>query len=37
MADPELGIAWPITLDEATVNDRDRNHPLLKDAKRFES
>jgi dTDP-4-dehydrorhamnose 3,5-epimerase len=37
MADPELGVAWPIVLDQATVNDRDRNHPLLKDAKRFES
>ena len=35
MADPQLGIEWPIILDEANVNDRDRNHPLLKDARRF--
>lgn len=36
MADPALGINWPISLDGATVNDRDQNHPLLKDAKRFQ-
>lgn len=36
MADPELGIEWPIPLAQATVNDRDRNHPLLKDAKVME-
>lgn len=36
MADPELGIKWPVPLNEAIINDRDRNHPMLKDAKRME-
>jgi len=36
MADPELNIQWPIPLDKANVNDRDRNHPLLKNAKVME-
>jgi dTDP-4-dehydrorhamnose 3,5-epimerase len=35
LADPEIGIEWPIPLDQATMSDRDRNHPMLKDAKRF--
>jgi dTDP-4-dehydrorhamnose 3,5-epimerase len=37
LADPEIGIEWPIPLDQAVMSDRDRNHPLLKDAKRFAS
>lgn len=37
LADPAIGINWPIDLAQATVSDRDRNHPLLKDAKRFEA
>lgn len=36
LADRSLGIKWPIPLDEAIINDRDKNHPLLKDAKRFK-
>lgn len=36
MADPALAIQWSIPLDKATVNERDRNHPLLKDAKPME-
>lgn len=36
LADPEIGVEWPIPLDEAILSDKDRNHPLLKDAKQFE-
>lgn len=36
MADPVLGIAWPIAMDEAVVSERDRNHPMLKDIKPME-
>lgn len=35
LADPEIGIDWPIPLDQAIMSDRDRAHPLLKDAKKF--
>ena len=31
MADPELKISWPIPIDQATVSERDRSHPMLKD------
>lgn len=31
MADPALAISWPIDINQATVSDRDRNHPMLKD------
>ena len=27
--DPTLGIAWPVSADEAVVSDRDRTHPVL--------
>jgi dTDP-4-dehydrorhamnose 3,5-epimerase len=27
--DPALGIAWPVSADEALVSDRDRKHPSL--------
>jgi dTDP-4-dehydrorhamnose 3,5-epimerase len=27
--DPALGIAWPVSADEALVSDRDRKHPVL--------
>jgi dTDP-4-dehydrorhamnose 3,5-epimerase len=37
LADPQIGIDWPIPLDQATMSDRDRNHPLLKDAKKFRA
>jgi len=37
LADPAIGIKWPIPLDQAVMSERDRNHPLLKDAKRFAS
>ena len=31
LADPELAIEWPIPLDQATVSDADKNHPMLVD------
>ena len=31
LADPELGINWPISLDKAEISDKDRQHPMLKD------
>jgi dTDP-4-dehydrorhamnose 3,5-epimerase len=36
LADPEIGIEWPIPLDRATLSERDRNHPMLKDVKPLE-
>lgn len=32
LADPELGIEWPIPLSECELSGADRNHPMLKDA-----
>lgn len=31
LADPDLGISWPIPLTEATMSDKDRKHPNLID------
>lgn len=36
LSDPELSISWPISLTKATMSDRDRNHPPLKDVKPME-
>ncbi len=36
LADPEIGITWPIALDRAIMSERDRNHPPLKDVKPLE-
>jgi dTDP-4-dehydrorhamnose 3,5-epimerase len=33
VADPDLSIDWPISLDKAIISDKDRNHPMLKDIK----
>ena len=30
LADPELGIEWPIPLDRAVLSDADRTHPMLE-------
>ena len=30
--DPDLGIDWKIPASDVVLSDRDRNHPLLKDA-----
>jgi dTDP-4-dehydrorhamnose 3,5-epimerase len=29
--DPELGIAWPVSKDEAVLSDKDRRQPVLAD------
>ncbi len=34
--DPDLNVQWPIPLAEATMSDRDRNHPMLKDVTPME-
>lgn len=34
MADPDIGIDWPIPLDEAEVSDKDKGHPNLADIER---
>ena len=34
LADPALGIDWPIPLDRAEISEKDLHHPLLVDAKR---
>lgn len=35
LADPEIGVQWPIPLEQAIMSERDKTHPMLKDAKRF--
>lgn len=32
MFDESIGIEWPIPLSESEISDKDRNHPLLRDA-----
>ena len=32
LADPELGIEWPIPLGECELSEADRAHPMLRDA-----
>jgi dTDP-4-dehydrorhamnose 3,5-epimerase len=29
--DPELGIAWPLSVTQAILSDKDRRHPRLRD------
>ncbi len=36
LGDPEIGVEWPIPLDDAIMSDRDRNHPMLKDVQPLE-
>jgi dTDP-4-dehydrorhamnose 3,5-epimerase len=36
LGDPDIGINWPISLDESTMSERDRNHPMLKNVKPME-
>lgn len=36
LADPDIGVQWPIALDKAVMSDRDRNHPMLKDVTPME-
>jgi dTDP-4-dehydrorhamnose 3,5-epimerase len=37
LADPDIGVKWPVPLDQAIMSDRDKNHPMLKDVKPLES
>ena len=32
LADPKLGIRWPIPLSECTLSEADQHHPMLADA-----
>lgn len=34
--DPELGISWPISKDQAIVSEKDQNNPLLADVQPME-
>lgn len=36
LGDGELNIKWPIPLDKAIINDRDRSHPPLNQVKPLE-
>jgi len=36
LADPDINVKWPIPLDQSTMSERDRNHPMLKDVKPME-
>lgn len=36
LGDPDLNVAWPIPLADATMSDRDRNHPRLQDVTPLE-
>lgn len=29
LADPAIGVQWPISLEDATVSERDKSHPML--------
>jgi dTDP-4-dehydrorhamnose 3,5-epimerase len=29
LADPTLSIPWPVALSDATISERDKNHPSL--------
>jgi hypothetical protein len=33
--DPALGIAWPVSAEEALISDKDREHPALSLLPRF--
>ncbi len=36
LADPALGIEWPIPLDECELSEADKHHPMLEDVKPME-
>ncbi|NHA67509.1 dTDP-4-dehydrorhamnose 3,5-epimerase family protein [Phycicoccus flavus] len=33
LADPDLGVRWPVPLERAILSDKDREHPMLRDAR----
>ncbi len=33
LADPDLAILWPISLDKAIISEKDKKHPMLKNLK----
>lgn len=36
LADPQVGVEWPISLDKAVLSERDKNHPALSVIKPIE-
>lgn len=36
LADPTIGVDWPIKLEDATMSERDQNHPLLTEVTPME-
>jgi|SRR5581483_10035092 len=36
LADPDIGINWPIPIERSTMSERDRGHPPLKDVTPME-
>jgi dTDP-4-dehydrorhamnose 3,5-epimerase len=36
LADPDVGVSWPIPLEQSIMSERDKNHPMLKDVKPME-
>jgi dTDP-4-dehydrorhamnose 3,5-epimerase len=36
LADKKLNISWPIILDKAIINERDKNHPMLSEISPME-
>jgi dTDP-4-dehydrorhamnose 3,5-epimerase len=36
LADPALGINWPISIDKAIISEKDKTHPFLKDITPFK-
>ncbi|HVI68883.1 MAG TPA: dTDP-4-dehydrorhamnose 3,5-epimerase family protein [Magnetospirillaceae bacterium] len=36
LADPKIGVTWPVALGSSTMSDRDRNHPNLDGIKPME-
>lgn len=37
LADSQINIHWPISLEQSIMSERDRNHPMLKDVVPMES
>lgn len=37
MQDPEVGIEWPIKVNEDLISEKDKNHPMLKDVVAFNN